>query len=197
MSAAEKVTLSEAEYLAREAVAEGRHEFVGGEVVAMAGGSQRHALIAANIIGALWSRLRGTPCRPTTGDQRVHVVETGLYTYPDVTVICGKPEAHAGDRQSVVNPRVVFEVLSPATEAYDRGAKFGHYRRIPSLAEYVLVSQDRRLVEHFRRTSAGTWELRECREAGEVALLAVGCSLSLDEIYEGSDDFEGGDGVAR
>ncbi|MEZ4436221.1 MAG: Uma2 family endonuclease [bacterium] len=120
-------------------------------------------------------------------------------TYPDVTVICGKPEAHAGDRQSVSQPQVVFEVLlSPATEAYDRGAKFGHYRRIPVAGRVCArVAGSAAGGAHFRRTSAGTWELRECRRAGEVALLAVGCSLSLDEIYEGSDDFEGGDGVAR
>lgn len=195
MSAAERIHLSEGEYLEREAAAETRHEFINGEMVAMAGGSQRHALIGANIIGGLILALGDGPCYPTTGDQRVHVDETGLYTYPDVTVVCGKSVSHTVDRHSIVNPRVIFEVLSPSTEAYDRGAKFGHYRRIPSLAEYVLVSQHTRLVEHYRRKADGRWELTEYRGEGEVALPALECALSLDFIYRRVEDLPLPDGL--
>ena len=183
MTAAEKQQLSEAEYLARERLADTKHEYVNGVAVAMAGGSPRHNVIATNIAGELRARLRGQPCRPTNSDQRVHVPHTRLYTYPDVTVICGQPETHPEDRNTLCNPRVIFEVLSASTEAYDRGAKFRHYRRSESLAEYVLVSQHERLVEHFRRGDDGHWVLTEYRETGDVALPALGCSLPLDEIY--------------
>lgn len=188
MTAAEKVRLSEAEYLAKERASDHKHEYVDGEMVAMAGGSPRHNIIATNIAGALWGRLRGGPCRPLNSDQRVHVRETGLYTYPDVTVLCGPPETHPEDRNTLCNPRVIFEVLSSSTEAYDRGAEFGHYRRSPSLVEYVLVSQHERLVEHFRRTDDGHWILTEFRD-GVVRLPALGCELPLDEIYLDAESY--------
>ncbi len=175
--------LSEAEYLRQEHLADRKHEYINGVAVAMAGSSPRHAVIATNIAGELRARLRGRPCRPTNSDQRVNVPETALYTYPDVTVVCGQPELHPADRNTLCNPRVVFEVLSTSTEAYDRGAKFGHYRRSPSLVEYVLVSQHERLVEHFRRDEDGRWLLTVYRDADEVALPALECSLPLDEIY--------------
>ncbi|MCA9558070.1 MAG: Uma2 family endonuclease, partial [Myxococcales bacterium] len=183
MPAAEKQQLSEAEYLARERLADTKHEYVNGVAVAMAGGSPRHNVIATNIAGELRARLRGQPCRPTNSDQRVHVAHTGLYTYPDVTVICGQPETHPEDRNTLCNPRVIFEVLSTSTEAYDRGAKFRHYRRSESLAEYVLVSQHERLVEHFRRGVAHQQMRSASRRASEEILAAAGSLLHLDEIY--------------
>lgn len=188
MSAAEKITLSEAEYLALEATSEVRHAFLAGEVVAMAGGSKRHAKIASNLNGILWGALKGTPCQPVGADQRVYVVETGLYTYPDAMVGCGAWVAHEGDPGSVTNPRVIFEVVSPATEAYDRGAKFWHYRRIPSLTDYVVVMQDRGGVERYSRDVAGyegQWVLIDCAE--QVELPALGCSLALDDIYDDAE----------
>lgn len=187
MSGAERIHVSEGEYLERDAAAETRHEFVDGQMFAKPVTSIRHALISANIIGGLGIALDDSHCYPIGSNQRIHVDETGLYTYPDITVVCGKSVSHTVDRHSIVNPRVIFEVLSPSTEAYDRGAKFGHYRRIPSLAEYVLVSQHTRLVEHYRRKTDGRWELTEYRD-GEVALPSLDCTLSLDRIYRRVDD---------
>jgi Uma2 family endonuclease len=188
MSTPERPRLSEREYLELERTAEQKHEYVDGEVVAMAGGSPRHALIAANVIGTLRSLLRGTPCRPLTSDLRVHVPATGLYTYPDVTVICGPPILHPEDASVVLNPRVIFEVLSDSTEAYDRGAKFAHYRHIETLEEYVLVSHRERTLEHFRRVDGGQW-LYTAYASGAVALPALGIELPLDEVYAGTEDF--------
>lgn len=189
MTAATKLRLSPAEYLARENASARKHEYVNGEVIAMAGGSPRHNLISANITGALWARLGDGPCCPMTSDQRVHVPDTGLYTYPDVTVVCGEPESHPDDRNTIGNPRVIFEVLSSSTEAHDRGAKFSHYRRSATLAEYVLVSQRERLVEHYRRTDDGRWILSEYRGDDPVELPSLGCSLPLHEIYRNADRY--------
>jgi Uma2 family endonuclease len=179
---------SEAEYLERERRSEIRHEYLDGEVSAMAGGSPRHNLIAGNIIGALWSRLRGTGCAPIPSDQRVHVPSTRLYTYPDVTVVCGAPEVHADDRSSIVNPRVIFEVLSRATEAYDRGVKFSRFQRVPSLAEYVLVEQSERRIEHYRRMEGRQWLLTVVEE-GELELPALACTLLVDDVYASADAY--------
>jgi Uma2 family endonuclease len=189
MTAATKTRLSPAEYLARDNASTLKHEYVNGQMMAMAGASPRHNVIATNIAGELRTRLRDRRCRPTNSDQRVHVPDTGLYTYPDVTVICGEPETHPADRSTICNPRVIFEVLSTSTEAHDRGAKFSHYRRSASLAEYVLVSQNERLVEHFRRTEDGRWILSEYRGGGSVELPSLGCSLPLDEIYLDADRY--------
>jgi Uma2 family endonuclease len=188
MSTAAKQRMSEDEYLAFERASTLKHEFVNGEVVAMAGGSMRHSLIANNIGGELRSRLRGHPCRVFQSDLSVHVTETGLYTYPDVTVVCGPPRVHPRDARSTLNPRVIFEVLSASSEAYDRGAKFAHYMRIPDLAEYVLVAQDRRRVEHFRRLESGQWLLTTFDGEGEVELPALGIALPLAEIYTGAEE---------
>lgn len=186
MNTAEKLNLTEAEYLALDLASEVKHEFVNGEAWAMAGGTLAHSLIANNVGGELRSRLRGKPCRAYQSDLRVHVAETGLYAYPDVTVVCGSPKRHPNDDRSVLNPRVIFEVLSESTAHHDRGAKFRHYRRIPELAEYVLVTSEERLVERYRRLDSGEWVLTEHTD-GEVELTTLGISLPLDEIYEGVD----------
>ncbi|HEY8379834.1 MAG TPA: Uma2 family endonuclease [Nannocystis sp.] len=197
MTAATKTRLSPAEYLARENASELKHEYINGEVVAMAGGSPRRNAIAINIAGELRTRLRGGRCRPFGSDQRVHVPDTGLYTYPDVTVVCGGLETHPDDRNTICNPRVIFEVLSASTEAHDRGAKFSHYRRCASLAEYVLVSQRERVVEHYRRTEDGRWVLSEYRGSETMELPSLGICLPLDEVYLDADlassDAEDGD----
>ena len=124
-----------------------------------------------------------------TSDQRVHVESTGLYTYPDVTVVCDGMRFHPKHPDTLVNPKLIVEVLSDSTEAYDRGAKFAHYRSIPSLSEYVLVSQNERRIEHYRRVDGGHWLLTEVKGLdGSLALPALGCVLRISDVYE---DVEG------
>ena len=176
-----------AEYVAREAVADLKHEFFRGEVFAMSGGTIDHAGLAAAITTELTLRLRGKRCRVFSSDLRVRIqatdLTTELATYPDVTVICGQAETLPDDPHAVVNPTVIVEVLSDSTEAHDRGAKAASYRCIPSLREYVLVSQREPRIEVFRRTETGTWELVEARRGMQVALGSLGVTLDVDAIY--------------
>jgi Uma2 family endonuclease len=174
------------EYLRREAAALDKHEFHEGEILAMSGGTYRHSLIAANVIGALWSRFGDSRCRPLDSNMRVRVPPTDRYVYPDATVVCGEPQFDPQDPKlmTIVNPRVIFEVLSESTEAYDRGAKFTRYREIESLEEFVLVSQDRPLVEAYARQPGGTWLLAPSSGIDAVAALrSLQISLRLSEIY--------------
>jgi Uma2 family endonuclease len=177
--------LSAEEYLARERQAAERHEYLNGELFAMGGASFRHNTLVANLSGALYARLRGGPCRALTNDMRIQVATTGLYTYPDVVVVCGEPRFGDGELDTLLNPTLIVEVLSPSTEAYDRGQKFAHYRTIESLAEVVLVSQERVAVERFSRLPEGGWLFFEAnRLEDRLPLPAIGCELSLSEIYE-------------
>ncbi len=171
------------EYLARERASGTKHELVNGEIYAMAGGTVEHGLLAANVIGELRSQLRGRPCAVTTSDVRIRMLATGMATYPDVSVVCGSLQRDPEDRNTLVNPVVLVEVLSTGTEAYDRREKFAHYRRIPSLREYILVSQQERRIEHCRRNDDGTWTLRDVQPPASVELVSIGCTLSLEEIY--------------
>ncbi|AUX25731.1 hypothetical protein SOCEGT47_062800 [Sorangium cellulosum] len=182
---ARKLTFTFAEYLARERMSEGKHEYVNGEIFAMAGGTPEHGLIAVNVASVLRGQLVGRRCRVYNSDVRVRVQATGLATYPDVSVVCGPLERDAEDENSLLNPVVLVEVLSAGTEAYDRGEKFAHYQAIPTLREYVLVSYSRRRVEVLRRNEDGTWTLLDVRESGVAELASVGCSLPLDEVYRG------------
>ncbi|MSP61361.1 MAG: Uma2 family endonuclease [Myxococcales bacterium] len=183
MNSAARGLATEDEYLAAERRSETRHEFVNGEIVAMAGGSQRHNLIGGNLARALGNALAGRPCLVFPSDQRVAVTATGLYTYPDVTVVCGPPRSHPKDPSSLVNPILLAEVLSEATEAYDRGAKFAHYRNLPSLAEYLMVSTDERRVEHYRRIEPDQWLLTARVGATAIALPALEVTIALDDVY--------------
>jgi Uma2 family endonuclease len=183
-------TVSDDEYLALERVSPHKHELVNGQMIAIAGASPRHNAICANLIGVLRERLRSGPCRPLTSDQRVHVPETGLYTYPDVTVACEGARWHDKDRHTLLTPTVLLEVLSPNTEADDRGAKFHHYASIETLREYVLVGSVERRVEHYRRLDAHRWEFTTYVDvASRVALPALSIELPFEEIYEGADAF--------
>jgi Uma2 family endonuclease len=170
------------EYLALERVAETKSEFFDGEIFAMAGGSEAHSHIAANLIRRVGNALDGRPCRVYTSDMRVKT-PTGLYTYPDASVMCGKPEFEGDQRDILLNPVVIFEVLSPSTEAYDRGRKFQNYREIPSLMAYVLVSQDRKLMEQFARGAVGTWSYTAA-STGSLEIPALEITLNVEEIYE-------------
>jgi Uma2 family endonuclease len=191
MQPAQRITVTDAEYIERERRSETKHELVNGMIVAMAGASPRHNAIAANVIGALGAALRRGPCVVLTSDQRVHVEDTGLYTYPDVAVVCDEPRFHPKDRDTLLNPRVVVEVLSASTESHDRGAKFAHYRSIPSLQEYVLVVQHEPRVEHYRRLETGQWLLTESKGPDAVVMFpSLGIEVPLSEIYDKVERFE-------
>ena len=184
MSTVPKRYYSAAEYLALERKATYKSEYLRGEIFAMAGASPDHAKIVINIGGELRARLKGKPCDIFSTDLRLKVDRTGLYTYPDIVTLCGQPEYDPADNATLLNPQVIFEVLSPSTEAYDRGAKFRHYRQVPSLLNYVLVAQDTCLVELYVRQPDGSWNLTVFDKMEQSAPLApLACELPLSEIY--------------
>jgi Uma2 family endonuclease len=172
------------EYLALERKAEHRSEYLSGQIYAMTGASREHNRIAVNLTRELSTALRGRPCEVFASDMRVKVSPTGLYTYPDVVVVCGEARFEDREVDTLLNPTLIVEVLSDSTEAYDRGQKFAHYRRLETLSDYVLIAQDRVLVEHFVRDGE-RWIMREIREPdGWLVLEAIGCEVSLRDIYE-------------
>lgn len=173
------------EYLEQERASSEKNEYFNGEIFAMAGASRRHNLISGNIFAALHSQLRKRPCEVYPSDMRVKIRKTGLYTYPDVVVVCGKPQFEDSDKDVLLNPTVLLEVLSPTTEAYDRGDKFGHYRTVSTLSDYLLVSQSKLLVEHYVRQPNDSWLLTLYQEPSQtVTIQSIECSLLLEEIYE-------------
>jgi len=179
------------EYVEAERKATTRHEYVDGQVYAMTGASRAHNLITSNLVSGLIARLRGRPCETYANDMRVKVALTGPYAYPDVVVVCGPPQFEDQHTDTLLNPTVIVEVLSPSTEAYDRGKKFAHYRQLSSLSEYVLVAQDQPAVERFDRQD-GLWVLAAVHGLdATVTLDAIGCALPLREIYERVDFVEG------
>ena len=185
MSPADPVAqMSYAEYVAAEQASPIRHEYLKGRIFAMAGGTPEHGALAAAVMRELGVCLRGKPCRVYSSDLRVRVLETDLATYPDATIVCGRLETAPDDPNAVVNPTLLVEVLSESTEAYDRGAKAAHYRRIPSLKEYVLVAQDEKRIEVYRRNERGGWELFEARSGARLELESLGIELDVDAVYE-------------
>jgi Uma2 family endonuclease len=181
---AEKVTHTFAEYLALERAGDTKHELVNGEIFAMAGGTPEHGRLAMSVGRLLGNQLLGRPCGVFSSDVLIRVLATGLGTYPDISVVCGKIERDPEDHDVVTNPVVLVEVLSDSTERYDRGEKFAHYRRLPSLQEYVLVSQHEPRIEVFRRNADGkTWTLHVAEASESAALASIGCQLSVDEVY--------------
>jgi Uma2 family endonuclease len=180
--------LGEAEYIAAERRASEKSEFLDGRVVAMAGGSPRHNLLCANATAALANALRGRGCVVLSSDQRIAVEETGLFAYPDVTVVCGGVQLHPRWDDTITNPTVLVEVLSPSTEGYDRGAKFAHYRRIPSLRAVLLVSPEQPFIERFERGEGDTWHLTTWTPAEErVPIPAIAVEIAIAAVYEGVD----------
>jgi Uma2 family endonuclease len=174
-----------ADYLAFEEASTTKHEFLNGEIYGMAGGTPEHAALSVAVSSALLAQLRGGPCRVYSSDLRVRVLATGLATYPDVTVVCAEVERDPESATTVVNPRVVVEVLSDATEAYDRGQKLDYYRRIPSLAAVVLVSHRAPSIEVWGRRPEDAWQHR-AYGPGQVAVIdALPARLVVDEVYEG------------
>jgi Uma2 family endonuclease len=176
---------TDSEYLASERSSLEKHELLDGEVFAMAGGSPRHNALTISVGALLRSLARPRGCSVFSSDQRIYIPATGLFTYPDVSVVCGKPVVHDGD--TIENPVLIVEVLSKSTQDYDRGAKFGHYRSILSLREVLFVTQQTHCVEHHRRLDSNQWLLSDVRQ-GAVQLVSLGGSLALDDIYEGCDD---------
>lgn len=174
--------MTEAEYLAYDREHEGKHDFVNGEVVAMSGVTPAHNTLQVNLLLALGNRLRGGPCRVNGSDLRVRLDETGLYCYPDLTVVCGEARFAPTTPETLLNPRLIAEVLSESTEDYDRGAKAAHYRHRASVDTVLFVDSRRRLVELQTRNADGTWTLSE-HTAGTLRLLDL--ELPLDELYEG------------
>jgi Uma2 family endonuclease len=170
------------EYLAYERDSALKHEFDDGEIFAMAGGSPRHSALASRISAAL-ENTRPAGCTAFQSDMRVRVLATGKATYPDASMVCGPIEIDAADRSAttITNPTLLVEVLSPTTEDVDRGTKWRDYQLIPSLQEYVLISQEPR-VEIYRRIASGNWEYLDVREG--VATLASGVTLDLAKLYE-------------
>lgn len=183
----EKPRVTPEAYLAFEMTSEIRHEYFDGEIFAMAGGSLNHNRISRNIVRSLGNRLAGSPCEPFAGDMRVKVRENGKYTYPDIVIVCGKIELEKIDGvETLLNPIVIMEILSDATEAYDRGRKFQHYRMIPSLREYVLVSQSHCQVERFVRGDGDIWRILDpCANMDRaVRIESADCELKLADVYD-------------
>ncbi len=171
------------EYLDLEAVSNVKHEYLDGEIYAMAGGTPRHAALTLAIGGTLLAKLRGGPCRAFSSDLRVLVAATGLATYPDVTVVCGPIETDVRSQVSVTNPKLLVEVLGSSTENYDLGEKFEHYRQILSLGAVLYVWQDQTRVELRVRAPDGSWSISTFHDDDTVPLDVIGCTLSVREIY--------------
>ena len=172
------------EYLGLERSSNVKHEYLDGQIYAMAGGSPLHAALQVAVPNLLFPQLRAGRCRAHGADLRVRVLATGLATYPDVTIVCGPREVDPTDASSVTNPTLIVEVLSPSTAGYDRDEKFAHYKAIPSFREYVLVSQDERCVEVWTRGDDDAWTSVVSRD-GDVAVLgSIAARLDVRELYE-------------
>jgi len=172
------------EYLALERNAPYKNEFCDGQIFAMTGASRKHNLVAVNIARELSNQLKKRPCEAYLGAMRVKAAQAHSYYYPDVSVVCGKPEFEDTYLDTLLNPTLLIEILSPSTEAYDRGGKFNHYRKIASLQEYLLVAQDQASIERFVR-QGDAWLLTEAAGLeSTISLESIGCQLSLAEVYD-------------
>ncbi len=175
---------SEAEYLAIERAADFKSEFFDGEMFAMSGGTPMHSLIATNLASEVRSKLKGGPCIPFNSDLRLKIIATGLCTYPDLSVVCGPLEFAGAEDDVIVNPVLLAEVLSDSTEAYDRGKKFEHFRQIPTLKEYLLVSQKEPRIEQFLRDESNEWRLREAAGLeARLELPSLKITIALSEVF--------------
>ena len=180
-----KSFLTPEEYLGIERKAEHKSEYLHGEMLAMVGASRKRNLISGNVFAELRQQLKGMPCEAYTNDMRVKVPSVGLYTYPDVVVVCGEPQFEDSYIDTLLNPTLLVEVLSESTESYDRGKKSGYYRTIESLAEYLLVSQDEYRIEQYMKQRDGRWLLADIRSLeGVVELVSVPCVLALIDVYD-------------
>lgn len=185
MAVARKMWITPEEYLAMEEKADHKSEYFQGKVFALAGGSLNHNLIVGNIHAELKSALKGKPCRVLMSDMRLLVKQNGLYTYPDVMVVCGQVEFLEGRDDTITNPLVIVEVLSPSTHHYDRVKKFALYKQLDSLREYLLVDSEQVHVTLLRRLESGVWtiEMYDARDA-VVRLESLGCEIPVAAMYE-------------
>jgi Uma2 family endonuclease len=185
MSSQVTTFLSPAEYLEQERLAERKSEYFRGEMFAMSGASPRHVSIVTNLVAEFRQHLKGKPCRVYSTDLRLRVTPAGLYTYPDVMVVCGEAQFADDQKDTVLNPVLIVEVLSNSTRDYDRGRKFQHYRTLPSLVEYLTVAQDQPHIEHWTRQPENGWLLTEFDDPGRsIHLASIGCAIPLAEVYD-------------
>jgi Uma2 family endonuclease len=185
MSSQPTTLLSPTEYLEQDRQAQHKSEYFQGQMFTMAGASPQHVLIVTNLVRELSQKLKGRPCRVYSSDLRLRVAPTGLYTYPDVMVVCGEAQFADDQKDTVMNPLLIIEVLSESTRDYDRGQKFQHYRTLPSLVEYLTVAQDVPHIEHWIRQPENRWLLAEFSGLNQsLQLASIGCVLPSSEVYE-------------
>ncbi len=188
MSTQPKTRYTPEEYLALERASAYKSEYYDGEIFAMGGASPQHVLIVTNIVGELRVQLKKRPCKVYSTDLRLKISATGAYAYPDVIVVCGEPQFSDKQKDTLINPNVIVEVLSDSTQGYDRGGKFEQYRTLESFKEYLLISQDKPHVEHFVRQADNRWLLRETNKMEDsIELSSIDCTLPLVEIYDKVD----------
>jgi len=176
------------EYLEMEKEAGQKHEYYQGEIFAMSGAKVQHDIIVVNLISALKQKLKDSPCRPHSSDLRIHIPKNTLFTYPDISIVCGEINTLNNDKWNVLNPAVIVEVLSRSTKNYDRGEKFKLYRDIPTIKEYILVDSENIGIEIYRVNEREHWELEELKKMEDILLIkTVQQSVPLTEIYEGTE----------
>lgn len=174
------------DYLTFERESDSRHEFLDGEIYAMAGESLSHSRVCINLGGEVRAKLKGKPCEALSPNMKVQTSNASLFSYPDLTIVCGEPRFHDVKKDVLTNPKVVFEVLSPSTADYDRTTKFQRYRMgNETLTDYILVSQDKCFVEHFRKSANGDWLYQSYAALeDDLKIATIDCELSLREIYD-------------
>ncbi len=176
------------EYLQMEEVSDEKHEYYQGEIFAMSGAKVPHNIISVNLIALLKQKLKGKSCRPYNSDQRIHIPQNSLFTYPDISIICGGNITLDKDNWNILNPIAIIEVLSKATKNYDRGDKFKLYRDIATLKEYILIDSESISIEAFRINDGGHWELEEYKKNDSTLLIkCIQVSIPVTEIYEETD----------
>jgi Uma2 family endonuclease len=181
--AAERIRMTEEEYLAFERASDERHEYSNGFVIMKPASCHTHSLVVVGIGGELHGALRGKKCQVFSCSMRVYIPSSRWYVYPDCSVVCGRPELKDLERDNLLNPRVVVEVLSAETEAYDRGDKFAQYQTLPSVMHYVLAAQDKQRIEVFTRLNDGSWNLRTYGPGDRIALSAIEGTIEVDQVY--------------
>lgn len=185
MSTQPNIYLSPEEYLALERQADYKSEYFDGVVYALAGASERHNLITLNAATDLVFQLRGRPCRAYSNDMKVRLPDSRKFFYPDVVVVCGQPQFHDERTDAILNPLLIIEVLSESTEAFDRGGKFQAYQRLESLQEYILISQNRPLIEQYVRQSEEVWKYTAAIGLeSSLSLPSIECTLNLSTVYD-------------
>jgi Uma2 family endonuclease len=182
-----KSKLTEEEYLLFEKASRDKHEYFKGEIFAMAGAGARHNVIFSNFFISIGLQLKGKPCKPYGSDLRIHIPENSLFTYPDISIICGEIIPSKVDADTAVQPTVIIEILSPSTRNYDQGIKFRLYREIPTLKEFITIDSESIRIETYQINTKGNWELKDLRSIEDTLVInTVGVSLTLREIYEGT-----------